>query len=366
MSSSRIVPFKIKSIDSLGQGVSKETDKITFIPKTMIGDEGMAEILAERKGVAFGKAIEFSQRSSQRTESFCPHFNDCPSCHFLHIHYEDEISIKKDTFERLFRKSSIPSLEILRASRRSSYRNRIQLHYDLAQKKLGMLDAKTSLIMPVPECSIGLPVIQEEMKRLYQNEKWLLEAPKSPNKGHVEIYWRNNEVKTSWNRPYAEGGFTQVFQEMNEELRQILQTWVTKIKPTDLLDLFAGNGNLSQGTPYSQRLCVDVYPHFLGEEFLSQDLYHKSALVRVKKELKRRQMKPQLMLIDPPRSGIKDLELWLQEIQPQYLAYISCDPHTLARDLSPIKDYSIERAFLIDFFPSTFHFETMLFLKRNS
>lgn len=366
MPSSRLVPFKITSMDALGQGVSKETDKITFIPKTMIGDEGMAEILAERKGVAFGKAIEFNVKSSQRIESFCPHFNECPSCHFLHINYKDEISIKKDTFERLFRKFSIPSLEILEASRRNGYRNRIQLHYDLAQKKLGMLDAKNSLIVPVSECSIGLPVIQDEISRLYHEERWLKEAPQSPKKGHVEIYWRNNEVKTSWNKPYAEGGFTQVFQEMNDQLRQNLQKWVEELKPTDLLDLFAGNGNLSQGMPYSQRLCVDMYSQPPGDEFLSQDLYHKSALIHVKKELTKRHMKPQLMLVDPPRSGIKDLNLWLNEIQPQYLAYISCDPHTLARDLSSLKDYSVLRAFLVDFFPSTFHFETMLFLKRNS
>lgn len=366
MSSSRIVPFRITSMDSLGQGVSKESDKITFIPKTMIGDQGMAEILAERKGVVFARAIEFSQRSSHRVESFCPHFSHCPSCHFLHIPYEDEISIKKDTFERLFRKFSLPSLEIISASRRDSYRNRIQLHYDLAQKKLGMLDAKNNLIIPVPECSIGLPVIQAEIKRLYLNENWLLEAPRSPNKGHVEIYWRDNTVKTSWNKAYAEGGFTQVFQEMNDELKQILQAWVEAIKPTNLLDLFAGNGNLSHDLSYSQRLCVDMYPQAREKEFLSQDLYHRSALSRVKKELQKRQMKPDLLLLDPPRSGIKDLEVWLQEIQPQYLAYISCDPHTLARDLSPIKDYSVIKAFIVDFFPSTFHFESMLFLKRNS
>lgn len=35
-------------------------------------------------------------------------------------------------------------------------------------------------------------------------------------KRHVELYLQNGEVIESWNKSYADGGFTQVFEEMND------------------------------------------------------------------------------------------------------------------------------------------------------
>ncbi len=361
----QIIPFTIIRMDSLGQGVSKEADKITFIPKTMVGDSGEAEVLAERKGVVFARAIRFNNRSAERINSSCPHFDDCPSCHFLHIDYQKEISIKTDTFNHLFRKFEMPQLEVIQAPQRDSYRNRIQLHYDLKRKIIGMLDAKQDKIIPIPECLIGLPVIKQEIKRLYTDDAWIDEAQGQPWTGHLEIYWNQQELKLTWNRPYAEGGFTQVFAEMNERLKAILAQWVASKKPTHLLDLFAGNGNLSQGLSYSQRLCVDIYPEAKGAEFISQNLYDEKAKKRIFQELKKRNFSPQVLLVDPPRSGIKDLSAWVEEIRPNFLVYVSCDPHTLARDLSLLENYSLVKSFLIDFFPSTFHFESMVFLERR-
>lgn len=40
------IPFEITSMDSLGQGVSKVTDKVTFIPKTVVGDKGEAVLIS--------------------------------------------------------------------------------------------------------------------------------------------------------------------------------------------------------------------------------------------------------------------------------------------------------------------------------
>lgn len=362
----QIIPFTIIRMDSLGQGVSKEADKITFIPKTMVGDSGEAEVLAERKGVVFARAIRFNNKSHERISTTCPHFDECPSCHFLHMDYQKEISIKTDTFNHLFRKFEMPQLEVIQAGQRDGYRNRIQLHYDLMSNTLGMLDAKQNKIIPIPECLIGLPVIQQEIKRLYQEENWRKEAHGQPQKGHLEIYWNQLDLKITWNKPYADGGFTQVFAEMNAKLKAILAEWVSSKKPTQLLDLFAGNGNLSEGLNYSQRLCVDIYSEQKGADFISQNLYDEKAKKRIFKELKTRNFSPQVLLVDPPRSGIKDLSAWTEEIKPRFLVYVSCDPHTLARDLSQLENYSIVKSFLIDFFPSTFHFESMVFLERKS
>ncbi|MFP5386403.1 MAG: class I SAM-dependent RNA methyltransferase [Bacteriovoracia bacterium] len=367
MRQKRTIPFKITGIDSLGQGVSKLTEKVTFIPKTLPEEQGEAEVMSEKKGVVFARLKKLSTPSARRIKPSCIHFDVCHSCHFLHVSYEEELNFKKESFEKLFRKLPLPAVEIIGAPARSGYRNRIQLHYSLRTKLLGMRDPQTFEITPVPQCLIALPEIVSELERLYKNHNWLKEVPPSvPMDGHLEIYWLNKELKVSWNRPYAEGGFTQVYQEMNEKLKDILKNEWGFEDQAEVLDLFAGNGNMTQNLPFSRRLCIDVYQNETGPEFLNQNLYDNKARFNVKKELDKRKMVPLYLLLDPPRSGLKDLEQWVETFSPKNIAYVSCDPHTLARDLASLSDYVIKRAFLIDFFPSTFHFESLIFLERKS
>lgn len=365
MRQKRIVPFEITAMDSLGQGVSKITDKVTFLPKTVVGDKGEAEILTEKKGVAFARMIKLIESSKLRIGPGCIHFGSCPSCHYLHVDYAQELAYKKESFEKLFRKLPLPPLEVVGAERRFNYRNRIQLHYSLKSKLIGMKDPQTFDITPIPHCQIAVPEVLTELQRLYQNNQWLKEAPPSPAEGHVEIYWINDQLKVSWNKRYAEGGFTQVFEEMNQKLKSLLELHWRSAQPTELLDLFGGNGNLSNNLNYSQRLCVDVYQKTPGTDFVSQDLYDERALTSIKNELKKRGMTVTHLLLDPPRSGLKNLKDWIEAFRPQSVAYVSCDPHTLARDVQSLEGYQITKAFLIDFFPSTFHFESFIILKRN-
>jgi 23S rRNA (uracil1939-C5)-methyltransferase len=365
MRQKRSIPFEITGIDSLGQGVSKLSDKVTFIPKTTVGDKGEADVMAEKKGVVFAKATSFSNFSDHRIKPECIHFDTCPSCHFQHVPYQKELEFKKENYAKLFRKLPLPEIEVISAPRRFHYRNRIQLHYSLKTKLIGMRDSQTFRITPIPKCIIGEPEVLKEIHRLYENDNWLKEAPRNPADGHVEIYWTENQLKVNWNKSYAEGGFTQVFAEMNQKLKSVLLSEWKIPAESNLLDLFGGNGNLSNGLNYSKRLCVDMYRKIPGEDFLHQDLYDENALKNVIKELNKRKLDIKHLLLDPPRSGLKNLKEWIDVLKPDSIAYVSCDPHTLARDLMALEGYDLKRAFLIDFFPSTFHFESFIILERK-
>ena len=364
MQQRRMLPFKIISMDSLGQGVSKETDKITFISKTLPGDCGEAIVVSEKKGVCFAKLKTITQSSALRIEPLCAHFNTCPSCHYLHTPYEEELKFKKLNLEKLFQKIPHPEVLITPAVRRTHYRNRIQLHYHQGLKQLGMKDVKDQTIAPISKCLIGRPAILNKLQELYEADAWLDLAFNQPIEGHVEIYELNEEVQVSWNRPYAQGGFTQVFDEMNQLLKNKLTTWSENLPSFELLDLFAGNGNLSDKTNHSKRLCVDVYSQTPNGPFLSQDLYDQSALKNVSQKMRNSGLSPKVVILDPPRSGLKNLDQWLEAFKPQFVAYVSCDPHTLVRDITPLRNYQITKLELIDFFPSTFHYETVAFLER--
>lgn len=69
-----------------------------------------------------------------------------------------------------------------------------------------------------------------------------------------------------------------------------------------------------------------------------------------------------LVVVDPPRSGLgADVLAALGRSRPRVLSYVSCDPATLARDASRLRDlsYDLKSATPIDLFPQTFHVETV-------
>jgi 23S rRNA (uracil1939-C5)-methyltransferase len=79
--------------------------------------------------------------------------------------------------------------------------------------------------------------------------------------------------------------------------------------------------------------------------------------------------KPDLAVVDPPRSGLGDrVARALANLGAARVTYVSCDPATLARDLVPLlaAGYRVDQVHLVDLFPQTYHLETVVHLSRNS
>jgi 23S rRNA (uracil1939-C5)-methyltransferase len=78
--------------------------------------------------------------------------------------------------------------------------------------------------------------------------------------------------------------------------------------------------------------------------------------------------RPDLIVVDPPRTGLgAETTALLAAIAAPALAYVSCDPATLARDLRVLtgSGYAIESMALADLFPQTFHLETIVHLRLS-
>ena len=74
-----------------------------------------------------------------------------------------------------------------------------------------------------------------------------------------------------------------------------------------------------------------------------------------------------VVVADPPRAGLSPaVRAGILRLLPRHLLMVSCDPPTLARDLSILKSrYTVERLTLLDLFPQTHHVETVALLGRR-
>ncbi len=92
-------------------------------------------------------------------------------------------------------------------------------------------------------------------------------------------------------------------------------------------------------------------------------------LERLLGQLYYRRERIDIALVDPPRAGCHPKAIQaLQSLAPRAIAYVSCDPSTLARDIASLcanNRYRLVYAQPIDMFPQTYHIECIALLARN-
>jgi 23S rRNA (uracil1939-C5)-methyltransferase len=137
------------------------------------------------------------------------------------------------------------------------------------------------------------------------------------------------------------------------------------------LDLYAGVGLFSSvlARSFAQVTAVE------SSQISYRDLLHNSpanvGAVRANTEQYLQKLtgqpRPDLVVVDPPRSGLGDaVTRSLAKLAVPRMIYVSCDPATLARDLGALLKggYRVEQAHLLDLFPQTYHMESVFHLAR--
>ena len=73
------------------------------------------------------------------------------------------------------------------------------------------------------------------------------------------------------------------------------------------------------------------------------------------------------VLLDPPRSGARQVLSLLPSLGVRRIVYVSCYPGTLARDAGELVDehgYTLQSAGVIDMFPHTAHVESIAIFQK--
>ena len=360
------IEFEIEHLDPLGQGVSRRGGQVTFVAGTLPGETGTALVYKRAKGVQFARLQALDQSAGNRVEPECEHFKACPGCQFLHTDYASELEYKRTTLSRYLGSLGAveADIEVVPAPHRLSYRNRVQLHY--RHRYIGMLDSVNNEVLEVPNCRIIRKELQQAFDQLYQGD-W---TQKYSGHGHCELYLKSAEVSLLWNDSYAHGGFSQVFDEMNQVLQSRVQSQLEELGVTGLLDLFSGTGNLSEAfaSAGGDRVMIDSHLNAKStdehDNFHQMDLYDDRTLPNFMRKLGGSYF--DVVLIDPPRRGFPGLDAWVKRTKPRFVLYVSCNPASLARDLKTLTTrFRFRTIQLMDMFPATSHFETFVVLEMR-
>ena len=79
-------------------------------------------------------------------------------------------------------------------------------------------------------------------------------------------------------------------------------------------------------------------------------------------------VKPQVVLLDPPRGGSEEKVLAaIAHVKPDRIVYVSCNPATLARDLAYLAEqgYELQKVQPVEMFPMTTHIESVALMSKK-
>ncbi|MFC1890672.1 23S rRNA (uracil(1939)-C(5))-methyltransferase RlmD [Thermodesulfobacteriota bacterium] len=174
----------------------------------------------------------------------------------------------------------------------------------------------------------------------------------------------------------SEGTFSQVNFTQNQALISRIHQHLAPDKDEVLLDLYCGNGNLSLpfvdlykkviGVELNDHSIEDIKNNLAGAEIKNYEFLHMESALGLDRLIDRGET-VNTVILDPPRSGGKDIVERIIRLKPSKIIYVSCNPSTLARDLGFFQNggYTLESSQAIDMFPQTYHIESISVIQRN-
>lgn len=418
---------KIENLSYSSYGVLKKDGKVIFVPYTVTGDVISYKLLKDKKTFSEGRLIEILNSSPNRRKPLCPYFGKCGGCQWQHVKYEYQLLSKKkitgDLLERIGKISEPPVKEINAGESEWYYRNRVRFQIGVAKNNINfgfavynsneVVDIETCYIVkkPIVELLKKIRMLKDELVGLYDFEVYYSELEdnfifygitrsvtalnnirrlpelfkggiffdkKSKRSLNIKTPFLNYTLKTT-NSNYTlkvmAGGFLQANQFVNTKILNTLIEEFNNCKDLKLLELYAGCGNFTIPLSKLFKHVVAVEGSHVSVQALEENLYRNNIInvMAIKNDVKEEVIKNfnlkrtyDVVLIDPPRIGAKEIVTYLPHLGVNTIVYLSCNPSTLARDLQILinSGFSLEKVIPFDMFPQTFHIEALAILKR--
>jgi 23S rRNA (uracil1939-C5)-methyltransferase len=404
-----VVSVAIESIAAGGDGVGRTNGLVVFVPRTAPGDVVTAQI-AGKGHFARGTLRSVVTPSPARIEPPCPHYtrDKCGGCQLQHMTYDSQLVAKqvivRDSLQRIGKRDA-GALPIERSPKDWRYRNKLTL---AMRRRGGRWIAGLHpyddpvRVFPLTDCPITdrrvVAAWHEVMKAdayfpdakelrgsvritsggptfvMMGGESWAARDQFSAAVPSISaVWWEPAENKPrrvlydkrSDRAPSA--SFAQVNAEMAEILRAYVLDRARSIEPKTAVDAYSGAGDIAMELSRDgvSVTAIELDPDAVEWSASKLTGSSRAALGRVEDELPSA-LPADLVILNPPRAGVDSRVTEILEAEATRLRaiiYISCNPATLARDLSRLPSFRIEALHAFDMFPQTAHVETVCELR---
>ena len=411
---------KLDKLTYGGNAMGRLADgRAVFVPFGLPGERVRIRLVQEKKNFARGELLEVLEPSPQRISAKCKHFFSpihdiegvgegpgegfCGGCHYQNLPYEAQLEAKteilRDQLQRIGKIDNPSVKPMVGCPNPWNYRNHVQFHLT-DEGKLGYVGANRDTIIPITECHLPNETIDsiwpqlefeadspidrislrtgrddDLMLVLESNE---LEAPELELEAGISVVHLTEEdalvmagedhiLMQVLEREFyvSAGSFFQVNTVMAEKMVAYLLGKLPLPAKT-ILDVYCGVGLFSAflaqkcerliGIESSPSACEDFTVNL--DEFDHVELYEGTA----EDVIPHLEAEQAIALVDPPRAGLDKVALdGIRELAPPVIAYVSCDPSTLARDAARLiaGGYRLVDVTPFDMFPQTYHIESI-------
>lgn len=416
------------TIDSLTHGpfgLGRDGGKVVLVPMTVPGDRVEAEVVEEHKRYAVARTLSVLEPSAERRATPCPYAGDCGGCSWQQVSHEAQLRAKErnvgDALTRVGGLSGFELLPILSVSSEYHYRRRIALHLG-GRRALGFRRAFSQDLVEITHCLIadpdtdhGIAAAADWVRRL-ETRVSRVEVVSADRPGEIILSattrhpLRGADARASretvagpvagivmagpgWRRQWGNttlsfvvdgeltlrhdaDTFAQVNPEGNRKLVDELLSWDVFREEDNVLELYAGAGNLT--LPVARRVrhvtaveadwrLVQNGKRNAADNGIDNVRWRRQDAGGAVEELIRRGRLYGTLVLNPPRTGAKEVAPKLAALRPRRIVYVSCNPATLGRDLRELTahGFTLGRVRPVDLFPQTFHVETIVELTRT-
>ena len=387
--------LRLLSMGDFGDTVADFEDEPIQVFGGIVGEVVKARIYRyQRRGKNKINAIvsEVIEASPHRVNNPCPYFGPCSGCQWQHVSYDYQLELKRDIVRLFFADyASLSDVQVSKtnpAPERFNYRNHARFTVRFGGQ-LGFSNRITRRFVRVDECMLMDSKINSFLSQLQDNssettnlsirvgantDDYLIQ----PELSGPDIDFETGQkwyVENMLNREFrvASPSFFQVNTKQAEFMINLVGDKLGLNGDEILVDAYAGVG------VFASLLSDRVRKVIAGEEsqaavkdalFGLNDL-HNVHYIQGKTEeiLEELEEKIDVIILDPPRTGCHPQAIAsVLSAKPNKIAYVSCDPPSLARDLDMLVQggYQIDSVDPIDMFPQTYHTECVAILSRNN
>jgi 23S rRNA (uracil1939-C5)-methyltransferase len=391
-----IVDLSTERLAYGGDAVARHNGLAVFIPFAAPAERLRVRITERKKNFARAVIDQILEPSPSRREAPCRYFGECGGCQLQHLTYaaqlESKIAFVRDAIERIARLDWPYEIKIRHAAE-FGYRGRAQVKLDWKAGTVGFNRAASNAVCDVTSCPILMPELDGALHSL--RGAFVGATVKDhilPNRSQIDL--AAGESGVSFDPAFEDlpGGALQrtvngavynfsastFFQANPGLLGELIDEAVGSDSGDVAIDLYAGVGLFTIQLARRFKRVIGVEADRGAANFASKNIAanglanieFNNGVVEVwmKNFVETKVPPPDLIVLDPPRTGAAEAVSHIVAAQASRITYISCDPSTLARDLRTLVDsgYELTKVTAIDLFPQSYHVEAVATLVRRS